>query len=113
MDPTVFLPVVSSWMGFWIMAGPPALILLYVALVAVLLRMKIVKYWRYLHALMYLVLTFGIIHADLIQADFVESPVLLALYNILYVLVVFTFVIKRRARHQARIARVKAQQEKA
>ncbi len=113
MSLVVFLPVVSSWLDFWTMAGPPALIMLYVALVAVVLRMRIVKYWRYLHALMYLVLTFGIIHADLIQSDFAQSPVLLALYNIFYILVVLTFVIKRRARHQARIARVKVQQESA
>ncbi len=112
MSLVVFLPVVSSWLDFWTMAGPPALIMLYVALVAVILRMRIVKYWRYLHALMYLVLTFGIIHADLIQSDFAQSPILLALYNIFYAFVVFTFVFKRWTRYQARIARVKVQQER-
>jgi DMSO/TMAO reductase YedYZ heme-binding membrane subunit len=109
----VFLPVVSSWLDFWTMAGPPALMLLYVSLVAVILRMRIIKYWRYVHALMYVVLTFGIIHADMIQSDFAQSPILLALYNIFYVAVVFTFVLKRRERYLARIARVKLQQQRA
>jgi len=99
MDATIFLPRLDSWIAFWTMAGAPALILLYIALVAAFLRTRITRYWRYLHALMYLVLTFGIIHADLIQADFAQSPVLLALYNIIFGIVVFTFVIKRRARY--------------
>lgn len=47
-----------------------ALILVYVAFGAVLLRKKIIAYWRSFHALMYLALFVGVVHANLIGVDF-------------------------------------------
>nr|MDO8110369.1 hypothetical protein [Candidatus Sigynarchaeota archaeon] len=101
-DASIFLPVLSSWTGFWTWAGAPALILLYVAFVAVLVRKQIKKYWRYFHALMYAVLLFGIIHANLIQGDFPYSPILVAIYDILFIIVAVTFFLKRWQKYIAR-----------
>jgi DMSO/TMAO reductase YedYZ heme-binding membrane subunit len=101
-DATVFIPVVSSWMDFWTWAGPPALILMYIAFVVILLRQKLAKYWRSLHALMYVVLLFGIIHANLIQSDFADitfGPVLVILYDVLFGIVTFAFFLKRWQRY--------------
>ena len=60
---SVFVPRFDSWNLFWLLAGRPAFILLYVAVFAVFLRAKAPKYWRAFHALMYVVLFFGIAHA--------------------------------------------------
>jgi len=65
----VFIPVFTSWYGFWVYAGRPALIVLYLALIVVLFRKKF-KFWRIIHSLMYLVLFFGFIHAFLVGTDF-------------------------------------------
>ncbi len=99
-DPTTFVPLFDSWDVFWTNGGRVALILIYVAFVGILVRKKIPKYWRPIHALMYAVLLFGIIHANLIQSDFVLSPALLAIYNSLFGAAVLTFLIKRWQRHQ-------------
>ncbi len=106
MDVSIFLPVVSSWVDFWTWAGAPALITAYIALVAVLVRNRIKKYWRYFHALMYVVLLFGIIHANLMQSDFPESPILVTIYDSLFIVVAFTFFIKRWQRYRARKNRI-------
>lgn len=66
----VFIPIFSSWLSFWIYAGRPALYLFYIGIGAALLRMKTPKYWRIFHALIYVVLFFGIVHANLLGEDF-------------------------------------------
>jgi hypothetical protein len=70
MSLDVFLPRFSSWTVFWMLAGRPALILFYVGVGAAFLRMKIPKYWRDFHVLIYVVLFFGIVHANLLGEDF-------------------------------------------
>lgn len=107
-DPTTFVPVLDSWDDFWTNGGRVALLLIYVAFIAVLLRTKYTKYWRPIHALMYVVLFFGIIHANLIQSDFVQSPVLLAIYNGFFGAVMLTFVLKRWQRHQMKVKHTNA-----
>jgi len=67
---TVFVPRFDSWEGFWMFAGRPAFIILYIALLAAILRVQAPKYWRPFHALMYIVLLFGLVHANLIGDDF-------------------------------------------
>jgi DMSO/TMAO reductase YedYZ heme-binding membrane subunit len=91
----IFVPDFSSWLNFWIWAGRPALILLYIAFFAVLIRRQIPKYWRSIHILMYVVLLFGIVHANLMESDFSVSPILLAFYNALFGAVVLAFILKR------------------
>lgn len=65
----VFMPRFESWTTFWALAGRPALYLLYVGVGAAFLRMKTPKYWRIFHALIYVVLFLGIVHANLLGED--------------------------------------------
>ncbi|KLK88970.1 hypothetical protein SZ63_00425 [Methanoculleus sediminis] len=94
MNPAIFIPVFSSWSGFWAGAGRPALYLLYIAFAGVVLRKYIPKYWRWVHGLMYVVLLFAIVHGNLIGTDF-EDPIIWALFNTLFALVVAAFLLKR------------------
>lgn len=98
-DVLVFLPKFDSWQIFWELAGRPALYILYIATIAGLLRSRILKFWRYIHALMYIVLIFVIVHANLIGTDF-QNPILLALMNILFVIAMGALVLKRYQYYQ-------------
>jgi len=69
-DITVFIPDLSSWYAFWSLGGRQALILIYIATIAAFIRGKIPKYWKSIHALMYLVLLFALVHGYLIGTDF-------------------------------------------
>ena len=62
----VFLPDFSSNFIFWYLAGRPALILIYIALIAVLLKKLIARYWRVFHWLNYIALVFGLVHGIMI-----------------------------------------------
>jgi DMSO/TMAO reductase YedYZ heme-binding membrane subunit len=64
---SVFVPRFDSWERFWMFAGRPAFIILYVAVLAAILRTKAPKYWQAFHALMYVVLLFGIAHANSLE----------------------------------------------
>jgi predicted ferric reductase len=94
LTPTVFVPSVGSLEIFLINGGRQALIILYIAFVAVLLRRKIPAYWRPIHALMYVALFFGILHANLIGIDF-ENLYILITFNALFAASIAAFVIKR------------------
>jgi DMSO/TMAO reductase YedYZ heme-binding membrane subunit len=87
----VFVPDVSSWYAFWSLAGRPALYIAYVAALAGLLRMRIEKYWKYLHGLMYIVLTFAYIHGFLIGANF-ANPIILGLFSVMLLLSYYTAI---------------------
>ncbi len=90
----VFLPSFASWFDFWSLAGRPALIIIYIAVVAALLRRKILRYWRVLHALMYVVMFFGIVHANLSGSDFNTLGIQL-IFNALFVTSLGALVFKR------------------
>jgi len=94
MNPAVFIPSTGSFEAFFINGGRQALIIIYVAFVAVLLRRRMVAYWRPIHALMYVALFFGIVHADLIGTDFDNLFILIA-FNALFVAAIAAFVLKR------------------
>lgn len=94
MNALVFLPSFASWYAFWSLAGRPALPLIYVALIAVLLRKQIQNYWRPVHALMYIVLFFGIVHANLIGTDF-QNIIILIIFNLLFAAAIVAFILKR------------------
>ena len=91
---SVFVPRFDSWEIFWTWAGRPAFIMIYIALLAAFLRRSISKYWRAFHALMYVVLLFGIVHANLIGGDF-QNPIITVIYNALFVASIAGFVVKR------------------
>ena len=90
---TVFIPVFLTWYDFWVFAGRPALLVLYIALIGVLLRKRI-KAWRAIHVLMHVMLLFGFVHAILIGTDFANIFVFV-IYSILYAAAVAAFIIKR------------------
>ncbi len=91
---SVFVPSFDSWDRFWLLAGRPAFIILYVAVVAAFLRVKAPKYWRAFHALMYVVLLFGIVHANLIGNDFGNLGIMI-IFNALFIASFAGFVLKR------------------
>ncbi|MGB9841356.1 MAG: hypothetical protein ACPLKZ_01385 [Candidatus Bathyarchaeales archaeon] len=95
---SVFVPNLSSWDTFWRLAGRPAFILFYIALSAAILRANAPKYWRSLHALMYVVLLCGIVHANLIGTDFRNVGILL-IYNGLFATSLASFALKRYRMH--------------
>lgn len=72
LNARVFLPVFSSWYDFWRLVGRPALFLIYIAVLASLLRKEIPKYWKGFHMLNYVGLIFGVIHGILLGATFYD-----------------------------------------
>ena len=90
---SVFIPGFSSWYEFWLFAGRPALIILYIALITILFRRKI-KPWRIIHALMYLMLLFGFIHAILIGTDFAAKAIIV-MFSVMFAGVIASFAVKR------------------
>jgi len=101
MDMTVFLPSFESWHLFWSYAGKPAFLILYVAVMAALLRRRIYQYWRLLHALMNIVLLLGIVHANLIGTD-LRTTAINAIFNILFGASAVAFVLRRLQQHRTR-----------
>ncbi|MCX8150057.1 MAG: hypothetical protein N3D85_00910 [Candidatus Bathyarchaeota archaeon] len=90
----VFLPNFSSWYTFWALGGRQAFIIFLVALSAVLVRRKLIRYWRMFHVLMYLVLFFAIVHGNLIGTDF-ENPLISLTFNALFAVSIGAFILKR------------------
>ena len=99
---SVFVPRFDSWERFWMFAGRPAFIILYIALVAAILRAKAPKYWRIFHALMYVVLLFGIVHANLIGDDFQNLGILI-IFNALFLASLASFALKRYKNYSRRL----------
>ena len=96
-DPTIFLPNLSSFYLFWLLAGRQALLTIYIAALAAFLLIKIPKYrnyWRVLHALIYVALLFAIVHGNLIGTDF-QNIFVSILYNGLFIGVIAVFAFKR------------------
>lgn len=116
----VFVPVFSSWLAFWQLAGRPALIFIYVALIAVLLRRSIKKSWRWLHSFNYIALVFGVIHGILIGSDFYnfQEPIVVTellitiFFIILTITTLVTFTMKRLTMIKRQRKRKKRKQEK-
>ena len=101
MSLEVFLPRFNSWEVFWMLAGRPALYLFYIGLAAAFLRTRIPKYWRDFHALIYIVLFFGIIHGNLIGEDFANLGIRLTL-DALFAASMIGLVYKRYTNYRAR-----------
>jgi len=90
----IFLPRFDSLEVFLEQAGRPALILIYVALAAVLLRKSIPRYWRAFHILVYIALIFGIIHGLLIGAD-LQGTAMAILFEAMGISLIAVFIYKR------------------
>jgi len=98
---SVFVPRFDSWERFWMFAGRPAFIILYIALFAAVLRTKTPKYWRPFHALIYVVLLFGIVHANLLGDDF-QNLGIVVIFDALFFASIAGFVLKRYRNRQLR-----------
>jgi len=103
--PSLLLPNTQSLLLFFYFGGSPALILIYVAVVVAFLRQRIVTYWRYFHALLYVALFFGVVHANLLGQDF-QSVALQIIYDSLFATVLVAFALKRYQYYRLK-ARVK------
>jgi DMSO/TMAO reductase YedYZ heme-binding membrane subunit len=99
---SVFVPRFDSWGTFWMFAGRPAFVILYVAFLAAVLRAKAPKFWHPFHALIYIVLLFGIVHANLIGDDFQNLGIML-IFNSLFVASVASFALKRYRNYRSRL----------
>ncbi|MBN1801400.1 MAG: hypothetical protein JW891_07840 [Candidatus Lokiarchaeota archaeon] len=94
MDLAVFIPVIYPWFEFWRLAGRPALILIYISVVAGALRKKAKNYWRYIHALNYIALIFAYIHGVIIGTDF-QNPVVFTIYTAMTIISIGALLFKR------------------
>jgi predicted ferric reductase len=91
---TVFLPNFTNLFWFFYYGGVVALTSVYLAFGAVLLRKKIVTYWRYFHELMYLALFVGVVHANLRGIDF-QNIYLVFIFDGLFAAALIAFALKR------------------
>jgi predicted ferric reductase len=99
---SVFVPRFDSWDLFWRLAGRPAFIILYIAVLAAILRTKTPKYWRAFHALMYVALLFGIVHANLIGDDF-QNLGIMVVFDALFLASLASFALKRYRNYSRRL----------
>ncbi|TFF99420.1 MAG: hypothetical protein EU541_04925 [Promethearchaeota archaeon] len=98
--PEVFIPKFDSWEIFWNLAGRPALYLLYVAVVAVIIRKYLPqKSWRILHGLIYVALVFGYFHGVLIGDDF-ENMWVMITFTAMMVLLFEVLIYKRYQKYK-------------
>jgi DMSO/TMAO reductase YedYZ heme-binding membrane subunit len=95
MYPEILLPNVQSIYLFFVYVGSIALIAIYVAFAGVLVRRNFVTYWRPIHMLMYLALFFGVVHATLLGQDLIGNLAIRMVYNVLFAMVLFAFILKR------------------
>ncbi|TXT53161.1 MAG: conserved membrane protein of unknown function [Promethearchaeota archaeon] len=96
----VFIPRFDSWIVFWELAGRPALYIIYIAVLAVLIRKSISpKLWRALHGLNYIGLFFAYIHGLLIGTDF-KNPGIFITFTIMIVLVGVALLYKRYLKYR-------------
>lgn len=90
----IFIPTFSSWYDFFKNAGRPALYLIFVAVLAALLRKRLAKYWKYLHSLIYPAFLLGATHSILNGRD-LKIPILSILFMAEIITVIAIFCYKR------------------
>jgi predicted ferric reductase len=96
----VFVPRFDSWIKFWELAGRPALYLIYIAVLAVIIKKSLSqKLWRILHGFNYVALFFGYIHGVLIGSDF-KNPAILITFTLMIILTGVVFCYKRFLRYR-------------
>ncbi len=108
---SVFIPNLDSWLTFWTFAGNPAFFIFYAAFLAAILRKEAVRHWRPFHALMYVVLFFGIIHANLLGSNF-QNTGIAVIYDTLFAASIAGFALKRGQDFKIREARKEAYAKK-
>ncbi|MFX1235663.1 MAG: ferric reductase [Promethearchaeota archaeon] len=94
MNIFVFIPVFIPWIRFLELGGRLALILIYIAVLAAIIRKKIQKYWRFFHILNYFALLLIYIHGLLIGTDFRNIGILI-IFTIMLIIAFGSFGLKR------------------
>jgi len=112
VNPYLFLSKFSSIYSFFYYGGVIALILIYVGLGAAFLRRKIQAYWRFFHALLYLALFLGIVHANLIGFDF-TNVYIWVLFDALFVAAMVAFGLNRLQTYRLKVRLRKIEESKA
>jgi sulfoxide reductase heme-binding subunit YedZ len=97
----IFVPRADSVEEFFRWGGRPALFLFLVAVVAALLRLAFKKGWRSFHLAVYLGFLLATVHANLIGATFLASPVLRVVSWLMAAAATVVFVRKRIQRLSA------------
>lgn len=94
----VFIPSLESWYKFWALGGRPALIIIYVSVIAIFVRRRIPSLWRPLHGLMYVASLLGVVHGNMIGTDF--GNIAIRWFNyLLFGATVLAFIYKRVQRN--------------
>ncbi|NPE06676.1 MAG: hypothetical protein GNW80_00200 [Asgard group archaeon] len=116
----VFLPVFTSAFDFWLLAGRPALIIIYIAVIGALIRKGFKKGWRWMHALNYIALIFGVVHGIMNGSDFygfigpisgnVPGFIMTLMFLVMTTMTMATFTLKRIQLYKLKQKR-KAKQE--
>lgn len=101
---SVFIPNFDNWTVFWTFAGKPAFYIFYVAVFAAVLRKKAPMHWLPFHTLMYVVLFFGIIHANLLGINF-QNMGIAAIYDALFAASMAGLALKRYQNYKIQKAR--------
>ncbi len=109
LNPIILLPNTGSLYLFFFFGGSIALIMIYVAFGAVLLKRKITTYWRPFHVLMYVGLFFGVVHGNLQGFD-LQNVDFKVIYDGQFVAALAAFSLKRWQFYQFR-ARMKRLQK--
>jgi DMSO/TMAO reductase YedYZ heme-binding membrane subunit len=106
LSPAVILPNFGSLYLFFFTGGVIALILVYVAVGAAIVRRKIAAFWRPLHAIMYLALFIGVVHANLRGTDF-PNIFFQIIYDGLFTATLVAFGLKRWQFYRIKIRKSK------
>ncbi|MBK5113268.1 MAG: hypothetical protein KGD59_02220 [Candidatus Heimdallarchaeota archaeon] len=118
----VFLPDFTSAFSFWLLAGRPALIIIYVALVGSLIRKSFKKGWRWIHSLNYIALVFGVVHGIMNGSDFygfigpisgnISGLIMTLMFLIMTTMTITTFTLKRIQLYKLKQRKTAKQEEK-
>ena len=108
---SVFIPNFDSWTIFWTFAGKPAFFVFYVAFFAAVLRKEALTHWKPFHALMYIVLFLGIIHANLMGSNF-QNIIIAAIFDALFAASMVGLALKRYQNYRIRKIRKAASTKK-
>ncbi len=102
-DLTIIFPDTASSSFFPLLWGKVAIIIVYFAFIAGLLRNSLKSHWKFIHRLIYPALIIAYIHAWVIGSNF-SHPAIWIIYTILIVLIIITGVIRMRRRQKKRMA---------
>jgi methionine sulfoxide reductase heme-binding subunit len=98
-DPSAIFPNISTPYLFFVNGGRVAIIIIYIAFLAGLFRLKIGTRWKIIHRLVYPALLLAIIHANLIGSTF-QNPIIRIICNGLAVAIIITSILKMFKHHK-------------